>query len=230
MESFIELNEVSKSYSGPDGVDTVQVFSGINLKIDEGDSVAIVGPSGSGKSTLLNLIGALDQPTAGEITVGGKALTALSSREAAWYRNQMVGFVFQSHHLLPSCTILENLMVPALAGHGDLKGAELRDQAIELLEEVGLSHRKDHRPGEISGGEKQRAAVARSLINQPGLLLADEPTGALDKGNSNKLVDLLAELNQMRDLTLVMVTHSEASAMRMKKGYTLDEGKLKEFS
>ena len=230
MEAFIELIDVSKSYSGPDGKNEVAVFTEINLKVEMGSSVAIVGPSGSGKSTLLNLIGTLDKPTAGDVKVGGSSLLKMSSKQAAQYRNQTVGFVFQSHHLLPACTVLENVLVPALAGHGDLKGIELRERALELLEEVGLTHRKDHLPGEISGGEKQRAAVARSLINQPTLLLADEPTGALDKGNSDKLVDLLASLNEKRELTLLMVTHSEESASRMKKGFALEDGGLREFS
>ena len=150
--------------------------------------------------------------------------------ESARYRNQTVGFVFQSHHLFPACTVLENLMVPALAGHGGLSGDALQDRALGLLEEVGLAHRADHRPGEISGGERQRAAVARSLINQPELLLADEPTGALDKENSFKLVDLLADLNEKHGLTLLMVTHSETSASRMQMSYALDDGCLNALS
>ncbi|MEK9633599.1 MAG: ATP-binding cassette domain-containing protein, partial [Opitutae bacterium] len=134
---------------------------------------------------------------------------------------------FQSHHLLPSCTVLENVMVPALAGHGDLTGKALKSRAEELLDEVGLSHRMSHRPGEISGGERQRVAVARSLINEPSLLLADEPTGALDKSNSSKLIDLIVGLNESRTLTLVLVTHSQETASRMDAGFLLDEGKLK---
>ena len=230
MEAFVEVIDLSKSYPAPEGEVPVEVFAKLNLNVEKGSSVAIVGPSGSGKSSLLNLIGALDKPTRGEVRVGGQILTEMNSKQSAQYRNQTVGFVFQSHHLLPSCTVLENLMVPALAGHGGLSGDALQERAFGLLEEVGLAHRADHRPGEISGGERQRAAVARSLINQPELLLADEPTGALDKENSFKLVDLLASLNEKHGLTLLMVTHSEMSASRMKLSYTLDEGRLNELS
>ncbi|MEC7542940.1 MAG: ABC transporter ATP-binding protein [Verrucomicrobiota bacterium] len=230
MEAFVEVIDLSKSYPAPEGEEPVEVFAKLNLSVEKGASVAIVGPSGSGKSSLLNLIGALDKPTHGEIRVGGEELSAMDLSESARYRNQTVGFVFQSHHLLPACTVLENLMVPALAGHGGLSGDALQDRALGLLEEVGLAHRADHRPGEISGGERQRAAVARSLINQPELLLADEPTGALDKENSFKLVDLLADLNEKHGLTLLMVTHSETSASRMQMSYALDDGRLNALS
>ena len=230
MEAFVEVIDLSKSYPAPEGEEPGEGFAKLNLSVEKGASVAIVGPSGSGKSSLLNLIGALDKPTRGEVRVGGEELSAMDLSESARYRNQTGGFVFQSHHLLPACTVLENLMVPALAGHGGLSGDALQDRALGLLEEVGLAHRADHRPGEISGGERQRAAVARSLINQPELLLADEPTGALDKENSFKLVDLLADLNEKHGLTLLMVTHSETSASRMQMSYALDEGRLNALS
>ena len=229
MEKFVELDEITKTYPSPEGSEAVEVFGGINLAFPAGSSNAIVGPSGSGKSTLLNLIGTLDKPTAGEIRVDGKDLAGMSSQESAHFRNQTVGFVFQSHHLLPSCTVLENVMVPALAGHGDVTGSALQDRAKGLLEEVGLGHRTGHRPGEISGGERQRVAVARSLINEPSLLLADEPTGALDKSNSSKLVDLIVRLNETRTLTLILVTHSQETARRMDTGFLLDEGELKKL-
>ena len=229
MEKFVELDEITKTYPSPEGSEAVEVFGGINLSLPAGSSNAIVGPSGSGKSTLLNLIGALDKPTSGDVRVDGKALAGMSPEESACFRNQTVGFVFQSHHLLPSCTVLENVMVPALAGHGDLTGAALQTRAEELLEEVGLGHRTGHRPGEISGGERQRVAVARSLINEPSLLLADEPTGALDKSNSEKLVDLIVRLNESRTLTLILVTHSQDTASRMDTGFLLDEGELKKL-
>lgn len=229
MEKFVELDEITKTYPSPEGSEAVEVFGGINLTLPAGSSNAIVGPSGSGKSTLLNLIGALDKPTSGEIRVDGKALAGMTSEESARFRNQTVGFVFQSHHLLPSCTVLENVMVPALAGSGGLSGKDLQDRAKGLLEEVGLGHRTGHRPGEISGGERQRVAVARSLINEPSLLLADEPTGALDKSNSEKLVDLIVRLNESRSLTLILVTHSQETAQRMDTGFLLDEGELKKL-
>lgn len=229
MKNFVELESVTKSYPSPNGEDEVEVFGGISLELAPGSTTAIVGPSGSGKSTLLNLIGALDKPTSGEVRVDGQSLSGMSSAEAALFRNQTVGFVFQSHHLLPSCTVLENVMVPALAGHGGLTGKALQTRAEELLEEVGLEHRTGHRPGEISGGERQRVAVARSLINEPSLLLADEPTGALDKNNSQKLVDLIVSLNASRTLTLLLVTHSEETASRMDAGFLLDEGELNQL-
>tara|TARA_B100000959_G_C14716154_1_gene514956 strand:+ start:72 stop:761 length:690 start_codon:yes stop_codon:yes gene_type:complete len=226
MSAFVELHDVSKTFESPGGGEAFEVFSGVNLELAEGDSAAIVGPSGSGKSTLLNVIGALDKPSGGEILVGGNDVAGLSPEEAASFRNQTVGFVFQAHHLLPQCTVLENIMVPALAGYGDLSGEALRERAEGLLEEVGLSHRLHHRPAEISGGEKQRAAVARALVNEPGLLLADEPTGALDKANSDKLVELLVALNEKRGLTLLAVSHSAELASRMGSAYLLDDGQL----
>ena len=226
MSAFVELSNVSKNYQSPAGGEGVEVFSGINLKLDEGESAAIVGPSGSGKSTLLNVVGVLDKPSGGKVMVDGREVTELVPEEAAAFRNQTVGFVFQAHHLLPQCTVLENVMVPALAGHGNLTGDSLRKRAEELLEEVGLSHRMHHRPAEISGGEKQRAAVARALVNEPKLLLADEPTGSLDKANADRLTELLATLHEARGLTLLAVTHSTAVASRMGAIYRLDAGKL----
>ena len=226
MSAFVELSDVSKSYDSPSGEEAVEVFAGVNLKLAEGESAAIVGPSGSGKSTLLNVIGALDKQSGGEILVDGNDVAGLSPEDAAAFRNRTIGFVFQSHHLLPQCTVLENVMVPALAGHGGLTGEALRKRAEELLDEVGLSHRLHHRPAEISGGEKQRVAVARALVNEPGLLLADEPTGALDKANSDKLVELLVELNEKRGLNLLAVSHSPGVASRMGSTYRLNDGKV----
>ena len=206
----------------------MHVFSGVDLVVEEGSSVAIVGPSGSGKSTLLNIIGLLDKPSGGKIIVDQKDLTRLHEAEVSEYRNQTVGFVFQAHHLLPSCTVLENVMLPGLAGFGTKVTGELKDRANDLLEEVGLGHRVTHLPGQISGGERQRVAIARSLINQPSVLLADEPTGALDRKNSEHLVNLLKQLNDEKSLTLVMVTHSAESASQMKQSYHLDEGSLRQ--
>jgi ABC-type lipoprotein export system ATPase subunit len=229
MEIFLKLTNLSKSYPSPEGEEKVDVFGDVNLEIPKGSSAAIVGPSGSGKSTLLNLIGTLDKPDGGEVYVGGRSTGKFTESEASEFRNQSIGFIFQSHHLLPQCTVIENVMVPALAGFGNLTGKELHQRAKELLEKVGLSHRMNHRPSEISGGEKQRVAVARALINKPDLLLADEPTGALDKVNSEKLIELLVELNQALALTLLMVTHSPEISKQMKATYLMDEGKLTEF-
>ena len=204
----------------------MHVFKSVDLAVEEGSSVAIVGPSGSGKSTLLNVIGLLDKPSEGRIVVDQKDLARLSEVEVSKYRNQTVGFVFQAHHLLPSCTVLENVMLPGLAGFNEKASGQLKDRANQLLEEVGLGHRTAHFPGQISGGERQRVAVARSLINQPSVLLADEPTGALDQKNSDHLMDLLEKLNVEKCLTLIMVTHSLESAKRMKQAYHLNEGNL----
>ena len=226
MKNIIEISKLSKSFPSPDGEETVHVFNDVDLEVEAGSSVAIVGPSGSGKSTLLNLIGLLDKPTKGSIEVNQQSLSSLSDQEVAEYRNQTVGFVFQSHHLLPSCSVLENVMIPALAGFGKLGGGDLRNRATELLKEVGLDHRLSHLPSQISGGERQRVAVARALINNPALLLADEPTGALDQSNSNNLVDLLNQLNEQKGITLLMVTHSIDSANQMKHAYHLNDGNL----
>jgi lipoprotein-releasing system ATP-binding protein len=229
METFLKLTNISKSYPSPEGEEKVDVFGEVNLEIPKGSSAAIVGPSGSGKSTLLNLIGTLDKPDGGEVYVDGRPTGKFTEVEASEFRNQSIGFIFQSHHLLPQCTVMENVMVPALAGLSNLTGKELQKRAKELLDKVGLSHRVNHRPAEISGGEKQRVAVARALINQPDLLLADEPTGALDKMNSEKLIELLVELNQALALTLLMVTHSSEIASQMKTTFLMDEGKLTDF-
>ena len=229
MELFLKLTDLSKSYPSPEGEERVNVFSEVNLEMSKGSSAAIVGPSGSGKSTLLNLIGSLDKPTSGEVYVNGQSTGEFTADESSEFRNQSIGFIFQSHHLLPQCTVIENVMVPALAGFGNLTGKELHQSATELLEKVGLSHRMNHRPAEISGGEKQRVAVARALINQPDLLLANEPTGALDKSNSKKLIELLVDLNQALALTLLIVTHSPEIAKQMKATYLMDEAKLAEI-
>ncbi len=226
MTAFIQLRDLSKHYESPGGGEAVEVFAGLNFELAEGESAAIVGPSGCGKSTLLNVVGALDKPSGGEITVDGLEVAKLTPEEAATFRNQTVGFIFQAHHLLPQCTVLENVMVPALAGHGDLSGHALRERTESLLEEVGLTHRLHHRPAEISGGERQRAAVARALVNEPKLLLADEPTGALDQANTDKLAELLVELNTKHNLTLLTVTHSTEVATRMAATYRLDANGL----
>ena len=224
---LLQLTNLSKTYRAPDGGDAVEVLSGVTLAADAGESVAIVGPSGSGKSTILNIIGALDRADSGEVLVDGRDVEKLRDAELASYRNTTVGFIFQLHHLLPQCTILENVLVPTLAGKSDHRAA-LRNRAEQLLDSVGLKHRLTHRPGELSGGERQRVAVARALINQPKLLLADEPTGALDRTSASRLVDLLAELNRKQGVTLIMVTHAPELASRMKRVLELRDGKLVE--
>ena len=218
-----ELSNVTKSYRN--GAEPVPVLNGISLTIAEGETVAITGPSGCGKSTLLNLLGALDQADSGEIRVAGRDLTKLTAQQLAEFRNTTVGFVFQLHHLLPQCTVLENVLVPSIV-RKDADRAALRARAAQLLEAVGLSHRLDHRPGQLSGGERQRAAVARALINSPKLLLADEPTGALDRASAERLADLLAEVHQREKITIVMVTHAPELARRMGRVLALVDGKF----
>jgi ABC-type lipoprotein export system ATPase subunit len=226
---LLEIRNLTKTYHAPDGGDAVDVLRGVDLSLDAGGSLSIVGPSGSGKSTVLNIVGALDKADAGEVLVEGRDVEKLGEKDLAAYRNATVGFIFQLHHLLPQCTILENVLVPTLAGGKDDRG-RLRERAEKLLDSVGLKHRLHHRPGELSGGERQRVAVARALINQPKLLLADEPTGALDRVNAARLVDLLVELNRAQGVTLIMVTHAPELAQRMGRVLELMDGKLVEKS
>ena len=224
---LLQVRQLSKTYRAPDGGDAVPVLQDLDLNMAERETLAIVGPSGSGKSTLLHIIGALDKPDAGEVLIDGKDVGKLNDEDAAAYRNTIVGFIFQLHHLLPQCTVLENVLVPTLAQRNG-NATELRARAEQLLDAVGLKHRLQHRPGELSGGERQRVAVARALINRPRLLLADEPTGALDRVSATKLVDLLAGLNETQGVTLVMVTHSLEVAQRMQRVVELRDGKLVE--
>ena len=226
MTAFLEVKNLAKAYATPEGGSSSMVFSELNLEAGVGSSLAIVGPSGSGKSTLLNLIGGLDRPTSGEVWVDGKSVHDLSAEEAARFRNLTLGFVFQSHHLLPALNALENVMVPALAGHGGPSGEALRVRAEELLSKVGLSERVNHLPGQMSGGEKQRVAVARALLHQPRLILADEPTGALDQKNAEGLIDLLIALNREQQTTLVVVTHAISFARKMEEAWSFSGGNL----
>ncbi|HSI12763.1 MAG TPA: ABC transporter ATP-binding protein [Chthoniobacter sp.] len=222
---LLDIRNLTKTYGAPDGGDAVNVLRGVDLKMQAGETLSVTGPSGSGKSTVLNIVGALDKADSGEVIVNGQNVEKLSRDDLSAYRSTMVGFIFQLHHLLPQCTILENVLVPTLAVSKAKREAAL-DRAKELLDAVGLGHRLNHRPGELSGGERQRVAVARALINEPKLLLADEPTGALDRVNAAKLVDLLAELNRTRGVTVIMVTHAPDLAQRMGRVLELVDGKL----
>jgi lipoprotein-releasing system ATP-binding protein len=226
---LVDLKNVAKSYRAPGGADELEVFRGLDLQVSDRERIAILGPSGSGKSTVLNIIGALDHADHGEVHVAGQNLTQLVGSELARFRNETVGFIFQLHHLLPQCTILENVLVPTLAQpRRDRAALQLR--ARELLESVGLKDRLDHRPGQLSGGERQRAAVARALINSPKLLLADEPTGALDRVSARRLVDLLIEVNRTAGVTLIVVTHALEVAQRMQRVLEFADGRLVEAS
>jgi lipoprotein-releasing system ATP-binding protein len=212
---------VGKSFPLPAG--EVEVLRGVDLELAGGQALALTGPSGSGKSTLLHLIGMLDRPSSGKITLDGQDPWSLSEVELARFRNQTVGFVFQDANLLPQYSVLENVLLPTLAFRGGAGGA--RDRALELLRRVGLQRRIDHRPAELSGGERQRAAVARALINQPALLLCDEPTGSLDHATADAVASLLFDLHSQEANMLLVVTHSLELAARFERRFELREGR-----
>ena len=221
---LLQLKNIFREFPSAEGGTPLEVLRGLSMDVARGESIAIVGPSGCGKSTLLNLIGNLDQPTDGAITFDGRDLIALNDDELALLRNREMGFIFQNHHLLPQCTVMENVLVPTLA-HGRAT-ADDEERARHLLNRVGLGKRFSHRPGQLSGGERQRVAVVRALINQPQLLLADEPTGALDQNTADQLGQLLVELNAEKNVTLITVTHSEKLAVRMTRTVELKEGQI----
>jgi ABC-type lipoprotein export system ATPase subunit len=223
---LFRLDNVSKDYASSSTTAPVHVLDKITLEIFSGESIAIVGPSGSGKSTLLNIIGTLDKPTSGNVFLENKNLAELPEEKLAEIRNRQIGFVFQSHHLLPQCTVLENVLVPTLAAKDDSLRDGARERGAQLLKRVGLGDRLTHRPGQLSGGERQRVAVVRALINRPKLLLADEPTGSLDRTSSQELAELLCELNREENVTLVLVTHALDLAQRMQRKFELKNGKL----
>ena len=231
--SLLKLASVTRRYDSPGSSGSLTILDNISMEISAGDSLAIIGPSGSGKSTLLQIIGTLDRPSSGTVTLDGQDLNQLDELQLAAIRNREIGFVFQAHYLLPQCTVLENVLVPTLAktGHaaanGDAKPVEPPQiRATRLLKRVGLAERASHRPGELSGGERQRAAVVRALINQPRLLLADEPTGSLDHASAQQLGQLLLELNREEKVTLIVVTHAWELASKMAKVMMLQDGKL----
>ncbi|MBC8002239.1 MAG: ABC transporter ATP-binding protein [Opitutaceae bacterium] len=223
---LLKLVDVIRTYQTVEGAAPVAILKGITLELTRGESVAIVGPSGSGKSTLLNIMGTLDRPTSGQVWLDGEDLEKLGEEKLATVRNRKIGFIFQAHHLLPQCTVLENVLVPVIPSK---VAEEKRLAAIrgkQLLERVGLGERLSHRPGQLSGGERQRVAVVRALINRPGLLLADEPTGALDRVSAGELTQLLLELNREEHVTLVTVTHAPELARQMSRLLTLRDGLL----
>ena len=224
--SLLALQNVEKDFQATDEGGRLSVLRGVNVSVKPGETVAIVGPSGSGKSTLLNLVGALDTPSSGSLVLDGEDLSKLDDLQLADIRNRKIGFIFQSHHLLPQCTVLENVLVPTIA-RGQANDDD-KHRARKLLERVGLVDRLNHRPGQLSGGERQRVAVVRALINQPQLLLADEPTGALDRGSAENLTKLLLELNEEEKVTLIVVTHSLDLAKQMGRVLELLNGKLEE--
>ena len=221
--SVLEASDVAKSYRGGDG-GIIHVLDGVNLTVARGEMVAIVGASGAGKSTLLHLLGALDAPSRGSIAIDGKPIAALDDDALAELRNRKVGFVFQFHHLLREFSALENVMMPLRIAGAD--EGDARRRAGEHLERVGLGGRVHHRPSELSGGEQQRTAVARALVVEPAVLLADEPSGNLDHTNSERLHDLFAQLARDLELGMVVVTHNRSLAGRADRTLVLEDGKL----
>ena len=220
--SDLALAEITKDFSGVAG--TLQILRGVELNLKRGNALAITGPSGSGKSTLLYIIGTLEQPTSGSVNILGNDPFTFGTAELAEFRNRNIGFIFQDHHLLPQCTVLENVLIPMLAGSG---AGDVEEQlARKLLDRVGLGDRITHRPAQISGGERQRVAVCRALINQPALLLADEPTGNLDRSTAESVGSLLLELSREQNTILICVTHSTELANRFPIHKELRDGKL----
>ena len=220
---MIEARGLKKSFSTPHG--RVEVLKGIDLTIAAGERVAVLGYSGAGKTTLMHILGALDRPNEGQVTFEGKDIFSLRGAALDEFRNRTVGFVFQFHQLLPEFNALENVMMPALVARRSRQQAA--EAARQLLADVGLGHRLLHKPGELSGGEQQRVAIARSLVQMPRLLLADEPTGNLDSKTSDEIYQLLERLHRDRGLTMVVVTHSQTLAQRMDRMVHMDDGLLR---
>jgi lipoprotein-releasing system ATP-binding protein len=222
METIIRITGLEKSYTTEAGA--VNVLKGINMEVERGVMAAVVGASGAGKSTLLHVLGTLDRPTAGSVFYDGRDVFKYDQRRLAAFRNGSIGFVFQFHHLLAEFTALENVIMPGLIGGGPRAGLEKK--AAGLLGELGLAHRLRHRPGELSGGEQQRVAVARALIMDPVVVLADEPTGNLDANTSMELFDLLLKINERSRTTFIIVTHNEHLSVRCQKTYEMVDGRF----
>jgi lipoprotein-releasing system ATP-binding protein len=224
VKELVRVEQLFKSYGN--GAKRVEVLRGINLTLSEGERIAIVGASGVGKTTLLHILGTLDRPTSGKVFYGGRDVFTQSEKELALFRNREIGFVFQFHHLLPEFTALENTMMPCLIREMSKKEAAARAESILSL--VGLKHRLPHKPGELSGGEQQRVAVARALVLEPEVLLADEPTGNLDTKTGEAVFELLQELNRIKGVTLIVVTHNLKLAAGMSRQVHLVDGRAME--
>ena len=216
---MLELKNVCKSYPAPEAAPAEPVLKNINLKLDKGQSLAVTGPSGCGKTTLLNIIGSLDTPTSGEVFFNNTDIATFSEKQQAQYRRQSIGMVFQDHNLLPQCTVIENMLLPILSGRAVSESDTTR--ALELLDMVGLADRKNYFPGQLSGGQCQRIALARAFINQPAILLADEPTGSLDKNNAETVINLICELTSSQNTAVIVVTHAPNIAQRMQTQFPL---------
>ncbi len=222
MTALLQIESISKDYPTRSG--SLSVLKDISLTLAGGEALAVVGPSGSGKSTLLNILGTLENPSRGRLTIEGQDPFTLPEPQLARFRNRRIGFVFQDHHLLPHCCVMENVLIPALAN--GRAGGEAVERARQLLDRVGLTDRLDHLPSELSGGERQRVAVARALVLRPLVVLADEPTGNLDRASAEAVGDLLLELHGEEKAILVVVTHSKALADRMQRRLELVDGRL----
>jgi len=225
---LLELKDITKTFDLPSGSESMTVLDKVSLEINSGDTVSITGPSGSGKSTLLNIIGSLDRPTSGSVLFSGQDISALSEAEQAKIRNREIGFIFQLHHLLPQCTVLENVLIPTIPLKGSTDPEADEERARSLLTKVGMKSHLNYFPAKLSGGERQRVAVVRALINRPRLILADEPTGSLDQAASENLGRLLLDLNQEEGTSLILVTHSQELAAQMERVYHLSGGHLKD--
>lgn len=224
MESLLRAQNIYKDYPAKSGKQMLNVLTGVNIEIPRGSFISIIGPSGCGKSTLLHILGGLDKPTSGNVYFGDKDLSKLNENDLASFRNKNMGFVFQFHHLLPEFTAVENVFMPALI-QGKPKDF-LEEKALELLDHFNLKDRADHRPSELSGGEQQRVAVARALMNEPEIILADEPTGNLDEENTEIMLEMLFNIRTNGKLSIVLVTHDKSIAERTNIIYELKKGKL----
>jgi lipoprotein-releasing system ATP-binding protein len=225
---LLKVDNVSKDYPSPRG--RLSIISHVSLALSQGDAVSIMGPSGSGKSTLLYIMGALEPPSTGTVTLNGQNPFQLDQKALASFRNREIGFVFQDHCLLPQCSVLENVLTPTLVSNSQLDGEAVTARARDLLEEVGLADRLDHRPAKLSGGEKQRVSLARALITKPQLLLCDEPTGNLDHKSAEVVASLLLELHEQQETILVVVTHSAELAARFPRRFELTDQQLQQLS
>jgi lipoprotein-releasing system ATP-binding protein len=220
--AILSTKNITKNYPAKNGTAAVEVLKGVDLEIESGSITAIVGASGSGKSTLMHILGGLDKPSSGEVYFNDQNIAVFTDEQLSKFRNREIGFVFQFHHLLPEFSALENVMMPALIGN--LSPKEVTNKATQLLTQFGLSDRLDHRPSMLSGGEQQRVAMARALMNDPSVLLADEPTGNLDEKNTNDLIEQIIALRSSRNLTIVLVTHDKEIAQRCDHTFTLRNG------
>lgn len=224
---ILQGSDIIKSYPQKRGKDALTVLNGVSISIPRGSVISVIGASGSGKSTLLHVLGGLDQPNSGDVIWNGQNIYAMDSNELAAFRNTELGFVFQFHHLLPEFTALENVMMPALISEKDFEAS--KDRAMSILEYFGIPSRAEHRPTQLSGGEQQRVAMARALMNDPKLILADEPTGNLDEENTNILLDMLFSLREREDVSILLITHEKDIARRSDTILELTKGKLHPF-